>query len=638
MRAFCGRQRADGHWAGDYGGPLFLLPGFAIACHVTGVELSDYQRRRMIAYLEHVQNHDGGWGLHIESPSYVFGTTLNYVALRLLGVGPDDTRAARARAWLLAHGGAAGVPNWGKFWLAVLGVYSWDGVLPVPPELWLMPRSVPLHPANYWCHTRAIYLPVSYLYGRRARGPESQLLGALRQEIFCERVDEIRWSALREQVAPGDVYTPHSTLLRFAGRALAQYDRVHVRALRRRALAAVLDHIRHEDESTNYLDIGPVSKPLNMLAIWFAEGDSPRFRRHVERLGDYLWDAEDGMKVQGYNGSQLWDTAFTAQAILESGMADELDATLQRAHAFIDANQVRENVPDHARYFRDATIGAWPFSTAEQAWPVSDCTAEALKVSLLLAPRVESPLSDARLRQAADFLLSQQNDDGGWSEYERRRGPAWLELFNAAELFGDIMIAQTYVECTAAAVKGLSAFSRHDPRYRRGAVQDAIARGARCIRALQRDDGSFYGSWGVCFTYGTWFGIEGLLAAGASRHDDAIRRAVAFLRATQRDDGGWGESYRSCTELRYVQHERAQVVNTAWAMLALMAAGCTSREVLEPAARLLASRQRADGTWAQEAISGVFNKACMINYDNYRNIFPLWALARYHRVMETSAH
>ena len=30
-------------------------------------------------------------------------------------------------------------------------------------------------------------------------------------------------------------------------------------------------------------------------------------------MPDYLWVAEDGMKMQGYNGSQCWDTAFAVQ-------------------------------------------------------------------------------------------------------------------------------------------------------------------------------------------------------------------------------------------------------------------------------------------------------------------------------------
>jgi squalene cyclase len=78
-------------------------------------------------YLLNHQQGDGGWGLHIESPSTMFGTVLNYVALRLLGCGPDEAPAAAARAWIRANGGATLIPSWGKFWLACLGVYDWDG-------------------------------------------------------------------------------------------------------------------------------------------------------------------------------------------------------------------------------------------------------------------------------------------------------------------------------------------------------------------------------------------------------------------------------------------------------------------------------------------------------------------------------
>jgi hypothetical protein len=30
-------QAEDGHWPGDYGGPMFLMPGMVIACYTTGV-------------------------------------------------------------------------------------------------------------------------------------------------------------------------------------------------------------------------------------------------------------------------------------------------------------------------------------------------------------------------------------------------------------------------------------------------------------------------------------------------------------------------------------------------------------------------------------------------------------------------
>ncbi|KAM1513985.1 hypothetical protein FF1_025506 [Malus domestica] len=90
----------DGHWAGDYGGPMFLLPGLIITLSITGalnaVLLKEHQRE-MCRYLYNHQvrmNEDGGWGLHTEGPSTMFGTALNYVTLRLLGEGADDGQRA----------------------------------------------------------------------------------------------------------------------------------------------------------------------------------------------------------------------------------------------------------------------------------------------------------------------------------------------------------------------------------------------------------------------------------------------------------------------------------------------------------------------------------------------------------------
>jgi squalene/oxidosqualene cyclase-like protein len=631
-RALAALQREDGHWPGDYGGPLFLLPGLLIACHVTGVRRSEHERERMVTYLTNIQNEDGGFGLHVESPSYVLGTALNYAALRLLGVPADDERAARARTWLHERGGAAGIPTWGKIWLSVLGCYEWDGVMPVPPELWLLPRALPLHPGRLWCHTRAIHLPVSYLYGRRFRPPVTDLTRALRRELFLDPYEEIDWSSLRERVHPGDVTSPHSPLLRSINRVLAAYERRPNRVLREKALAFVLDQIRHEDATTGFLDIGPVSKALHVVCAWDADPTSEAFQKHVARIDDYLWDGRDGMKMQGYNGSQFWDTAFAAHALVETGLAGEMKDVLAKANRFIDANQVREDIDQHDRYFRDRTRGAFPFSTAEQAWTVSDCTAKGVTAALLLGPHVPNPLSRERLAEAIDLLLRDQNHDGGWSEYERARGGAWLERLNAAEVFGRIMIAYSYVETTSACMQALAAFAARWPDYRRADIDQAMRRAKAYVLSKQRSDGGFYGSWGVCFTYGTWFAIEGLRAAGEGPRSPAIRRACAFLLGKQNADGGWGESYRACVEERWVDHpEGSQVVHTAWALLGLMAAAEADHDAVERGVRLLIARQEADGDWPEEGITGVFNRTCMIHYDNYRHIMPLWALGRYAR-------
>lgn len=102
---------------------------------------------------------------HVEDKSTVFGTALSYTSLRILGVDPDDPDMVRARnnlhskglscsvcvflhgvmfsaavyhsaLCLSGTGGAVGIPSWGKFWLAILNVYSWEGMNTLLPEMW----------------------------------------------------------------------------------------------------------------------------------------------------------------------------------------------------------------------------------------------------------------------------------------------------------------------------------------------------------------------------------------------------------------------------------------------------------------------------------------------------------------------
>jgi lanosterol synthase len=115
---------------------MFLLPGVVISCHVTETPIPEEQMIEFRNYIFARQAKDGGWGLHIEGESSVFGIGMNYVALRLLGANADDPRMTKARNLLHSYGGVVNGPHWLKFWLAVLGVVPWDLVNPVPAELW----------------------------------------------------------------------------------------------------------------------------------------------------------------------------------------------------------------------------------------------------------------------------------------------------------------------------------------------------------------------------------------------------------------------------------------------------------------------------------------------------------------------
>ncbi|KAL8277972.1 hypothetical protein RQP46_009604 [Phenoliferia psychrophenolica] len=631
-------QSPDGHWSGEYGGPLFLQGGLFIALYVTKTPIPNEWKIETARYLANIQRRGGdgdeGWGIHIEGKSTVFGTALNYVVLRLLGVGPDVPMMVRARATLHKLGGAKGIPSWGKFWLAVLNVHSWSGVNPVPAELWLLPEWVPFHPHRWWIHTRNVYIPMSYICGSGFQAPLDPLLLSLREELYTEPYASIDWPSCRNNVAEVDLYAPHSKLANGLFALLNVYDGFAPDFVRKPALARAYRLVVMEDENTATQTVGPVSKAMNMLCRWLVEGpDSVAFKDHVLHIRDFMWMSKDGMMACGTNGSQLWDAAFISQALVETGLGKEPENLASATHVleWLDQCQIREDPKWYKEAFRHSTKGAWPFSTKEQGYTVSDCTAEGLKAVMMLQslPKMPQLVSKERMCDAIDLILTMQNKGGGFASYELIRGPAMLELLNPSEVFGNIMIEFCYPECTTACVTALSVFKRKYPDYR----PDDIARVSKAaidyIRRAQRSDGSWYGSWGVCFTYATMFAVESLSLEGETyENSTSVRKACDFLLSKQMDDGGWGESFKSCENHTYVHNVKSQVVNTSWAVLTLIQAKYPDLEPIRRGCRLIMQRQLRDGSWAQESIEGVFNHAVAISYWNFKHSWTIWALGK----------
>ncbi|XP_067952053.1 lanosterol synthase-like [Watersipora subatra] len=647
LKFYSALQAEDGHWAGDYGGPLFLMPGLVIVNYITGTSFSEPQRLEMTRYLRSVKCLDGGWGLHIEGPPTVFGTALNYVAMRLLGVPSTDDDLIQARELLHSLGGAVTIPSWGKFWLAILNVYSWDGMNSLFPEMWYLPSCIPFHPSKLWCHCRQVYLPMAYCYGKRISADLTPLICSLREELYIEDFDTIDWPSQRNNVSPADLYSPHSWLLDVAYRVLNTYEKCHMSWLRNKALEKCYEHICADDEFTQCISVGPISKTINMLVRWKVDGtENKYFKMHQERVQDYLWLGLDGMKMTGTNGSQLWDTAFAVVAITETDVwkLPEFDDCVKKAHNFLKFTQIPENPRDYQKYYRQMNKGGFPFSTRDCGWIVTDCTAEGLKALLRLQEKSPATLGDLvtpkRLAQAVDVLLSMVNSDGGFATYERKRGGVLLEMLNPSEVFGDIMIDYTYVECTSAVMQALSHFTQQMPNYRASDIQKVLNDGLNYVKARQAKDGSFIGSWGVCFTYGTWFALEAFSCMGYSyvnsEQAKEVKSACNFLLSKQRKDGGWGENFESCEQRKYVEADDSQIHNTCWALLGLMAVRHPDVTAIERGIKLLISKQLANGDFPQEMISGVFNKSCAISYTSYRNVFPIWTLGRFSKLYKDS--
>ncbi|CDY20916.1 BnaC06g01360D [Brassica napus] len=212
---FSALQASDGHWPGENGGTLFLLPPLVFCLYVTGHLEEVFKAehyKEMLRYIYCHQNEDGGWGLHIESKSFMFTTVLTtYACVFSEWVQKEDEKTR------------ADGPGNGFLTMVILGIYDWSGTNPMPPELWLLPSCLPIHLGKLLCHTRMVYMPMSYLYGKRFVGPITPLIMQLREELYLQPYEEINWNKARRLYAKEDMYYPHPLIQNLI------WDTLHVR-------------------------------------------------------------------------------------------------------------------------------------------------------------------------------------------------------------------------------------------------------------------------------------------------------------------------------------------------------------------------------------------------------------------------
>jgi squalene-hopene/tetraprenyl-beta-curcumene cyclase len=339
----------------------------------------------------------------------------------------------------------------------------------------------------------------------------------------------------------------------------------------------------------------------------------------------------------------VWDTALAVVALSDGGLSREHPA-LARAAQWLLGEEVR--VPGDWAVARPQLAPAgWAFEFENDNYPDVDDTAEvglALLRTLELEPeqtrranRHRRRLGDlppatgaqaARERaqdaidRATEWVEGMQSSGGGWGAFDGDNTRALVRELPFLD-FGEV-IDEPSADVTAHALEMLAALGR--------AESEAAQAGLRWLLGQQEPGGSWYGRWGVNHVYGTGAAVPALVAMGVPSEDRRIRRAVAWLQEHQNEDGGWGEDPRSYDDAAWIGRGPSTASQTAWALLALHAAGQTLEDpAVERGVAWLLATQRADGTWDEPQYTGTgFPSDYYINYHLYRLTFPIMALGR----------
>jgi len=325
---------------------MFLLPMYVAARHIGGRPIEPRRRDGMIALSQRKpEDRRQFWPARGKAPGACSPRSCATWRFACSGLCPRTNGVARRGRFYPRARHRAGVRQLGKFTLALLKSLRIRRSAAGPAGILALACEPALPSQPLLVSLSQVYLPMAYLYGMRARMPADELTHALRREIYDRPYDSIRFVEHRNTIAPSDVYEPTSAALKAVNLVTGLFERVHTRALRERSLARSSITSSSRTRATQFIRIGPVNAVLNTLVHFFRSPNSDATVRSFAALEGYLWDGHDGTKMNGYNSTALWDTAFAAQAMLDTPVGAAPRETLQRAHAFVLNNQVLEDLP-----------------------------------------------------------------------------------------------------------------------------------------------------------------------------------------------------------------------------------------------------------------------------------------------------
>jgi squalene-hopene/tetraprenyl-beta-curcumene cyclase len=613
-RALLARQKADGHWVFELEADATISAEFILLHHYLD-RVDPEIEARIAQYLRLGQGADGGWPLFYGGSLDLSGTVKAYFALKAAGDPIDAPHMARARAAILARGGARRCNVFTRILLAQFGEVPWRAVPVMPVEIMLLPRWFPFHldKVSYW--SRSVIVPLLVLMALRSRARNPR--GITIRELFIEPPETVRdWIS-------GPSRSPWSFAFVQLDRLLRILEPRFPAAARRRAIAEAVHFVAERLNGEDGLG-GIFPAIANSLLMFDRLGyapDHPYCRTAYAAIRKLL--ARDGERHYCQPClSPVWDTALACHALAEVGDRAG-DRAVRRALDWLADVQVLDVAGDWAAKRPGLRPGGWAFQYANPHYPDVDDTAA---VALILDRCDPVRYRPAAVARAAEWILGMQSRNGGWGAFDADNTHYYLNHIPFAD-HGALLDPPT--ADVSARCLGLLAQIGYPIDH------PAVAAAIAYLRGEQEADGSWFGRWGTNYIYGTWSVLAAFNAAGIDPARPEVRRAVLWLLERQRSDGGWGET----GETYWPGAARGEAPysapsQTAWALLGLMAAGEVRHAAVTRGIAYLLAVQNPDDSWDEPWYTAVgFPRVFYLRYHGYRAYFPLWALARYRRLI-----
>ncbi|UKY53808.1 squalene--hopene cyclase [Streptomyces inhibens] len=570
-------------------------------------------------YIRGEQRTDGTWATFYGGPGELSTTIEAYVALRLAGDAPDAPHMATASAWIREQGGVAAARVFTRIWLALFGWWKWDDLPELPPELIYFPKWFPLGIYAFGCWARQTIVPLTIVSAKRPVRPAPFALDELHTDP--------RNPNPPRPLAPA---TSWDGVFQRLDKALHVYHKVALRKLRGAAMRSAARWIIERQENDGCW--GGIQPPAvySIIALHLLgyDLDHPVLRTGLASLDRFAVWREDGPPGAARGSaptrmieacqSPVWDTCLATIALADAGLPAD-HPQLVKAVDWMLAEQI-DRPGDWSVKRPQLPSGGWAFEFENDNYPDIDDTAEVV----LALRRVKHPdpqRVDAAVSRAVRWNFGMQSKNGAWGAFDVDNTSPFPNRLPFCD-FGEV-IDPPSADVTAHVVEMLADVGRtHDPRTRRGIAW---------LLAEQEPSGAWFGRWGTNYVYGTGSVLPALAAAGVPGSHPAVRRAVGWLGRVQNEDGGWGEDQRSYRDKeKWAGRGASTASQTAWALMALLAAGERDSAAVRRGVRWLIDTQREDGSWDEPYFTGTgFPWDFSINYHLYRQVFPLTALGRY---------